>query len=313
MQTSVSIIIPCYNVENYIKRTIESVLNQTSNDFELILIDDGSVDDTYNVMLSCVKDFSNCLAVKQTNKGVSAARNHGLQKASGRFVYFLDGDDRIEPDLVEKLSSYSELNTELLIMGYDHEVSRVKKKQHLPFQSHNYIKDYLSNKLYVNICSIVFSHSLIERECLSFNENTYYSEDREFIIRALNATNKVVILENVYFHYLFRQSSAMNSVTYSAKRQSSVYAMERVFKLLNNEKKLGQLALTQLDLTILLHYKLFYKSNCRDRELENILLGFLSYLKYPVMPIFTKQSIFVYIYRLLYMLNKKLFHLLLVR
>lgn len=313
IQVSVSIIIPCYNVRDYIEKTIQSVLNQTSKDFELILVDDGSSDDTYDIIMSCIRTHPNCRVFKQSNKGVSAARNYGMKQAKGRFIYFLDGDDYINPRLVQDVSAYSELKTELVIMGYDHEVSKLEMKEFLPSFSSNYLKDYLLNKSYICICSIVFSHLLIERECLSFNENTFYSEDREFIAKALNASNKVALLESVYFHYAYRPNSAMKSVIYSKKRQSSLYAMERVFKFFNKQRELQQLALLQLDLTILLHYRLFYRSKNSDVELENRLLSFLSYLKSPIPFIANKNGLFVYFFRFMYLINKKIFHFLIIR
>ena len=94
----ISIIIPVYNVEQYIKNCLESVINQTYDNWEIILIDDGSTDNSKAIYENiAIKKF------KQTNKGVSAARNLGIEKAQGDYIVFLDADDWIEKNFLERM------------------------------------------------------------------------------------------------------------------------------------------------------------------------------------------------------------------
>ncbi|MFN3692324.1 MAG: glycosyltransferase family 2 protein, partial [Fervidobacterium sp.] len=91
----VSVIIPAYNVEGYIEKTIESVLNQTYRNLEIIVVNDGSTDKTREIAYNILKNSGvNFKIIDQTNQGVSVARNVGIENASGDYIKFLDGDDR---------------------------------------------------------------------------------------------------------------------------------------------------------------------------------------------------------------------------
>lgn len=100
----VSIIIPAYNVESYIEETILSVKNQTLSNWELIVVDDGSTDNTYSVICKAVDSIrQNVTILQQENRGLSAARNAGMEKASGMYIYFLDSDDRLTKNALSVL------------------------------------------------------------------------------------------------------------------------------------------------------------------------------------------------------------------
>ena len=98
----ISIIVPIYNAEKYLARCIESILRQTYSDLEIILVDDGSVDDSADICDTFAFQDERILVFHQANGGVSVARNLGLKKATGDFVMFVDADDCIEPDLFDK-------------------------------------------------------------------------------------------------------------------------------------------------------------------------------------------------------------------
>lgn len=99
----VSIIIPLYNNEDNMPLLLERVCNQTYPNIEIILIDDGSVDDTYKICENYEKNDGRILLFTQSNHGVSATRNIGIEKATGKYVTFIDGDDNIEYEYIEKL------------------------------------------------------------------------------------------------------------------------------------------------------------------------------------------------------------------
>jgi len=97
---SVSIVMPCYNEAGRLRQAIESVADQSFNDYELIVVDDGSTDDSPRLLEALAKQFSFLHVVSQTNQGQAAARNHGLQAAKGRYIAFLDADDEWHPDFL---------------------------------------------------------------------------------------------------------------------------------------------------------------------------------------------------------------------
>lgn len=114
----ISIIVPIYNSEKYLARCIESILRQTYSNLEIILVDDGSVDDSAHICDSFAFRDERILVFHQPNGGVSVARNLGLKKAKGDFVMFVDADDWMEPDLCEILISSMDEKCDLVICGY---------------------------------------------------------------------------------------------------------------------------------------------------------------------------------------------------
>lgn len=103
----ISVIVPVYNVEEYLPTCIESILNQTYKDLEILLIDDGSTDNSGKICDKYAKEDGRCIVVHQPNKGVSEARNTGLKHATGEYISFIDGDDYIHPQMLEIL--YNEI------------------------------------------------------------------------------------------------------------------------------------------------------------------------------------------------------------
>lgn len=99
----ISVIVPVYNTVNYVRYCVESILSQTMKDFELILVDDGSSDGSEKICDEYSKNNLNVISLHQKNKGVSAARNLGIEMASGDYIVFVDSDDWVESDYLEIL------------------------------------------------------------------------------------------------------------------------------------------------------------------------------------------------------------------
>lgn len=116
MNPKVSIIVPCYNVELYIEKCICSILENKYEPKEIILIDDGSIDNTFTILKRFVR-YSGVKVISQKNSGVSACRNRGLEEADGKYIFFLDSDDWISPDCIEKLVEEAEQSQADFILG----------------------------------------------------------------------------------------------------------------------------------------------------------------------------------------------------
>ena len=117
----ISIIIPAYNVENYIKNTLNSVCENQLEQTEIIVIDDGSRDNTLREIEECLKNNNppHYKIIAQENQGVSVARNQGIEQASGKFLIFCDGDDLCKPNMIETLSNYTMQDWDILVWRYD--------------------------------------------------------------------------------------------------------------------------------------------------------------------------------------------------
>ncbi len=122
----ISVVIPMYNKVKYVKRAIQSVLNQTYTDFELIVVDDGSTDGSGDVVESIID--SRLLIISQTNKGVSAARNEGVYRAKGKWVAFLDADDEYLPMFLDKISTLlsNNITNSVVMLGTNYYIDTIK-------------------------------------------------------------------------------------------------------------------------------------------------------------------------------------------
>ena len=204
MSDMISIIIPAYNAADYLAQTIESVLNQTYSDFELILIDDGSTDRTREI----IKDYQ-CKDARikyfyKENGGVSSARNLGLQKATGDFVSFLDSDDlwdrRFLESMYHKLVAGGEL---ACFCGYIEKRGDTITR----YPGHFGAVDVLKEKLRVGSFRVSTDCWLIDRKFLSaehitFTEGCHYMEDLEFFVKLLfRATNQRITYVPEYLSY----------------------------------------------------------------------------------------------------------------
>ena len=120
MESLISVIVPVYNVENYLDKCIESIVNQTYKNLEIILVDDGSLDSSSKICDEWAVKDNRIKVIHKTNGGVSSARNEGLKNANGDFIAFVDSDDWLELNMYEKLiSKQKETNTDIVFSGYN--------------------------------------------------------------------------------------------------------------------------------------------------------------------------------------------------
>jgi len=216
-----SIIIPCYNVEKYVSKTIESVLRQDFDDYEIILIDDGSTDNTLQILHEYSNKNRKVKVYSKTNGGVSSARNYGLLKAQNDYVIFLDSDDYLEKGLFRFADIIFKNNmVEMFTFSYDivDDFKKIKSaKSCCKFNGkkikHNkMIELLLRKKIAIHICSIIFNkHFLLANNCL-FDERYKYAEDWDFILNVLSKKPQILYSTNVFFHYYQRENSAMRSI-----------------------------------------------------------------------------------------------------
>lgn len=217
----VSIIMPTYNVEAYVGRAIDSVLNQTYQNWELIVVNDGSPDDSCKVVMEYVQKDRRIRLVDKENGGLSDARNYGLQYASGKFVHFFDSDDWIELDFYSRLVPIVKGNFDFVISGYS--VDEVDSKENLKRRiSKNcptiefpladvdkYIDrllpflDFAWNKLY--------RLEFLRKNGLAFQKGLSRVEDCEFFSRVMECNPKFCTVDYVGYHYMVRPRKTLSN------------------------------------------------------------------------------------------------------
>lgn len=241
MTKTISIIIPVYNLENIINHTLESLINQINDDFEIIIVNDGSTDNTLeviNVFFQKV-NFKNYRIINKVNGGVSSARNIGIYESSGEYLYFLDGDDYISNDMISTVRDYIDsYKPDVLIWGYNL-VNENHESIFEYFDSYNFdsnkssgldaIKAILNeNKsLSVCTCSALYRKEIIVENNIKYTEGCTNGEDQEFIFKVLLNAKSVYYIKKVLSFYYQREGSISNS--FSIKRFDAISALERVY------------------------------------------------------------------------------------
>ena len=214
----VSVIIPAYNAAAFIAATVDYIQTQTLNNFECIIVNDGSKDSTEKLVKKSTKHDPRFRVVShQTNKGLSASRNTGYSLASGRFVIFLDADDIFEKDLLQKAAHQAKkTNAEITVFNFreynmrKQEYSRpVIDASQLPskttFTLHDVnnksVTDHRFEKLGVTVWNKLYERTFLEQHNLLFNEQLHRSEDLEYTIRSFVLAKKITFLSEVLMTY----------------------------------------------------------------------------------------------------------------
>lgn len=234
MKAKVSVIVPIYNVEQYLKRAIDSLLAQTLKEIEIILVDDGSPDNCGKIADRYAEQYPNVMVIHKENGGVSDARNAGLEKASGAYIGFVDPDDYAEPDMFEKLyNSAKENESDLVLCGYKEVFSpnysllreiKIEKKEGDMFDIAygNVCTDlgaYVWNKLY--------KASIIKDNNLAFPEDVNIVEDTVFLFDFIKFAKSYSFINAPLYNYI-RQPKSICAVYKPVRFEFYKLAADRV-------------------------------------------------------------------------------------
>lgn len=209
----VSVIVPVYNEEQYISSTLDSIINQNFKDFELIVVDDGSTDNTLKIVNDKLSDSKiNHKIIHQENNGVSSARNRGIEESCGEYIVFVDADDYILTDHLSQLYN----------PDYDFSLIQLVKKEgknttspHIyeteEMGTEDFIKLELEMKIPFNFVQLSYKANIIKDNDLKFREDVTYGEDSDFAMRALSYGNKIKISNEITYFYIQHSSSLINT------------------------------------------------------------------------------------------------------
>lgn len=220
-----SVITPVYNGARYIRKSLKSVLNQRFDSFEIIVVDDGSVDGTADIVLEVSSENKGSnpevRLIRQNNMGVSSARNTGIDHASGKYIVFFDADDQMNRDFLAKLYDCAESSeADVTVCGFD--VADADGSTLKPYSAlFSYLNDVvagpeaahlmLRGSIFVWTGSGMYRSDLLKRESLKFTDGCSYCEDHEFAVKALFCATNVSGLDESLVKYVQRNDSAHNS------------------------------------------------------------------------------------------------------
>ena len=233
----ISVLVPMYNTQKTIKRCIKSIIKQTYTNLEIVLLDDGSVDNTYNI----AKTFADVdkrikLLTKPNEKNLAKTRNYLLENYTGEYVVWVDSDDVLHKKYVEKLyKAITSTNADLGIVGFDLMFANLLLFR--PIKSN--IKVFENEKIYSNIIlnhrvgfmlwNKIFKHEIIKD--IRFENGVHFGEDFAFVYKYLKKVEKVAYCNDKLYKYIVRPGSETTK-KFSEKKMSFIYYLEN---LLNEE------------------------------------------------------------------------------
>lgn len=223
-----SIIIPIYNTEKYLSRCIESILSQSIQDFELILVNDGSTDSSGRVCDIYVNQDDRIRVFHKTNEGVSVARNVGLEYAIGEWVVFIDSDDWVESNWLDVLTTnYNTEKVDLYAYGLrklnDQQVLSIQKLPQLIINNVDFIKSTYYN---FSGCAYLFKRSIIEKYNIKFPVGLRFSEDQDFLLKYISKCDNILLINEILYNYYIYSTSTVgqNISTFSWAESNLVVA-----------------------------------------------------------------------------------------
>ena len=266
----VSIIVPVYNVEKYIDKCLNSLVNQTLNDIEIIIVNDGSIDDSEQIILKYKEKYpSKIVYLKKENGGLSDARNFGMPYAKGDYIAFLDSDDYVELDTYEKLYNRA-IQTDADMVECDFYWEYSDKKIHDTSANYKDESDMYANARVV-AWNKLYKKDLIINSGIKFPKGLRY-EDLEFFYKILPQLKKIELINEPLIHYVQRD----DSITYvQNEKTADIFAILdniiNYYKWINLYKQYNQ-ELEYMYVRILFGSSFKRMLNIKDKETRRKLL-----------------------------------------
>ncbi len=229
----VSVIVPVYNLENYIERTVNVLLNQTLDDLEIILINDGSKDNSGKICDALMAKDSRISVLHTENRGVSAARNAGIRLARGKYIGFCDGDDIPNSEMYEILYNFAEKNrcqvvTAQTTVIHDDGTRRTAARDTGEFVWDSpdvFMKEFLKGTFGFGVCKMLFCSELAKT--VEYEEGKKINEDKLYVFQALQKTQRMGFIDKSLFNY-YRRTGSASFAQFSPKFFDAIYFAEKI-------------------------------------------------------------------------------------
>ena len=212
----VSVIVPVYNAEEYIGATLDSIINQDFNSYEIIVVDDGSTDQSPEIISEkLTKSTADYRIIRQDNAGVSSARNRGMQEATGEYLVFIDADDYVTGNHLSEL--YNGETDFSMVQFIKKETVKLSTPHRFSTESitcDEFIKKELRMEMPFNFWQLMYKASIIKENSIRFNPNLIYGEDIDFALRALLYGDEVAISNEATYYYIQHSQSAIKTSEY---------------------------------------------------------------------------------------------------
>lgn len=306
MNYLISIIIPCYNCECFVTATIEMLLQQDISECELILVNDGSKDNTLSILRQYETLHENIHVIDQLNQGVSVARNVGMLAAQGKYIYFLDSDDTLTKGTLDHFKQVvmEHSDCQMLLFGYEtRRNGRTCKSYVFPpfdgvaFSGYTLQRSFLSKKICCHICSCVYDKEFCLRNRLLFKQGVKIGEDIHFLLQLIDKVDRAYYSKRVSFIYQIRNDSVMQGYANYSDDNFNSFLLIKDF-LSDVDGQLHFAANFFISISFISNMVLYLKSPCISKGIEKQFLQEKRVL-YSPMHLNSFYSIIIYCFRLL--------------
>ena len=252
-----SFIVPVYNTEKFLKKCLDSLVNQTYKDFEIIVVNDGSTDKSSNIISKYQKKYKNIIVINKENEGLSMARNRGIQKSSGKYIIFVDSDDYVSDKLLENIDKEMEdcdiLRFQIATLNECYAEEKEYHEEGFSARSGLEAFKYLSSYHFVEPawCYVIKKDYYIKNK-FSFKKGVYH-EDFGLIPYVIYNARKVKSIDFIGYYYIQRNGSIMNNNDYKK-------SVKKAFDMLEQYKTM----------------RLFAKNINRKNNLDDYFLSYIS-------------------------------------
>ena len=280
MKVDVSIIVPIYNSEETLIKCLDSILKQKDTNFEVILINDGSSDESLNICRHYSNNYENIIIIDKKNEGSSVARNKGIDRASGRYIMFIDSDDWIEDTMLkDKYELAMKYNSDMVISGI--KIDYMKKNEIVKTIVNNYKFSFWKNidEISLNIINI-FENALINSSCNKLykasilKENNIYfqrtevGEDTLFNLSVLEKINSLLITDKSYYHYnKFDNKETLTGKIIDDSYKKYIYIHKEMLRLFEKWDRLNDEVIKYINRTMISQYLAVTYKIMRNKEI----------------------------------------------
>lgn len=234
----ISIIVPVYNSDKFLKKCLKSILNQTLKEIEVIVINDGSSDNSLNIIEELMITDNRIILINKQNEGVSIARNTGISLARGKYILNIDSDDMVKKNYCKEMYEYAEeKGVDILISDFfsvknnkNNYITDFYNPTSKIYSGSQYLEIFLKNNFKGYMCNKLILKELFIKNNLKFNSEVSIMEDALLLSQLIKKSNKIGKLNKAYYFYLVHQSSATNNL--SEKYFTNI---NRVFNLMKME------------------------------------------------------------------------------
>lgn len=221
----ISIIVPCFNNEKYIKRCLDSLVNQTLKDIDIIVVDDGSTDRSAEIVKNI--DDNRIRLFTKKNEGIASARNFGLSKVESEYFGFLDSDDYCEPETFEILiNEIKKNNSDLVVCNFLWEFEGAPNKNYMQIEGPYKPGKEMMTKLFATLWNKIYKTSFVKELGYKFIDGYRY-EDASFLYKMCSYVNSISFVDKPFFHYTQRKGSITR--TYNEKVKDMVFIFNDLY------------------------------------------------------------------------------------